>query len=188
MGKWKLGYLAVVLAVAVPAGLMAAPRRTVSHETKNQTLKNPYYTQVSELLTQIKEHAWAIRTSVGALDLRARSADADWEMEDNALNDVRNNVNAMGRDLARLENLRVLAQPWERQEIDRIAPLARQLATDTNNAIRVFNANRTHEWSTEVPNDFAVIRQKAGEIHKSVSESTEMAELRKEIKGLEEGM
>lgn len=187
MSRWKWGYLAVVLALAAPAALMGASRQELSAKSNTQTFNQTSYMKANELLTQVKEHAWAIETSIGSLDQRARYADADWKIEDNTLNDVKEQVNAMGRDIRSIEEIRAHCMSWQQQELDRILPIAKQLADDTSNAIRVFNANVTHEWSTALPKDLAMMRKKAVEVRKSVEKSMEVAKLKKEIAGLEQG-
>jgi hypothetical protein len=184
MNGLKLRYLVVVLAMAVPASLMAAPR-SVNYGTSHQPMKAAAYQEASQLLSQIRARARDIQTSIGSLDLIARSADTDWKMECEALNDVREHVNAMGKDLTRLEDIRSRAEAWQQVEIDRILPLAKQLASNTENAIRAFNANETHVWSTEVPRDFATIRKEAGQIRSSVARALEVSKLKGKVESLE---
>lgn len=179
----KYVWLVATLAVLSPGVLMARPH---SRSVTDGSQVGYARTEGRILLNQIQDHASAISKEVGPLDLQTRYGEVDWWTQSSTLNEVRDNVNVIGKDLNRLVELRTQLEPWEQREIDRIAPLAVEIADATKDGIRTFNRNQDHTWNTQLPADLTTLSNKADELSKSVNESLESAKLNKEIERLEQ--
>jgi hypothetical protein len=56
-------------------------------------------------------------------------------------------VNAIGKRIARLRQIKHVAAPWQQQAIDSIIPVATELAARTEAAIEHLNDNRNYLWA-----------------------------------------
>jgi hypothetical protein len=70
--------------------------------------------------------------------------DVSWESHAAMLSRIKDHVNNMGRIVAKLQEERVEASPWQQQAIDRMVPMLKEIAANTTAAIEHLNQNR-HE-------------------------------------------
>ena len=82
------------------------------------------------------DQLWAL------LNLTPHTADSQLE----GLSTLREAVNAMGRDAAKLDAERDKLSSLEQQALERVLPLLRADASDTTKAIESFNADHTPEF------------------------------------------
>ena len=76
----------------------------------------------------------------------ARDTTLDWQPQGDQLDAIREEVNAMGTRLCRLETIRRVVAPWQQAEIDRIASTMRLMADNTQDALVFGNAHRDDLW------------------------------------------
>jgi len=102
--------------------------------------------EVSQLLEDIKGQAADLNRDSDELESFTRS-DMSWESHADELDRIKERVNAIGKTISRLQNLRSSASPWQREAIDRIMPLAQKLASNTTAAIQHLNKDplKIHE-------------------------------------------
>jgi len=89
--------------------------------------------KVSRILSDAKMQAYQLKVDADNLEAYSRS-NATWESHADAINRIKDDVNTMGRTLAKLEENRTSAEPWQRTAIDRIMPVAKELAANTTAA------------------------------------------------------
>lgn len=70
---------------------------------------------------------------------RYSRSNANWEAHTDAISRIREDVNKMGRLLTSLDTNRSSAADWQKVAIDRILPVARELASNTTAAIEHLN-------------------------------------------------
>ncbi len=90
--------------------------------------------QVSKLLSDAKTQSFQLKEDADELERFSRSG-ATWESNLEAINRIKDDVNKLGRLLSDLENNLSQAAPWQKLAIDRIIPVAKELAANTNGAI-----------------------------------------------------
>lgn len=90
--------------------------------------------QVSKLLSDAKTQSFQLKEDADELERFSRSG-ASWAAHLDAINRIKDDVNKMGRLLTDLGNDRATAAPWQQLAIDRVVPVARELAANTNGAI-----------------------------------------------------
>ena len=99
--------------------------------------------EVSQLLSQLKAAAIALERDAGELAAWAGVKQLSSPSHANRLNAIRDHVNQAGELLAKLNEAREEgASPWQHQAIDRIYPLLKELADNTEATINHFNENR----------------------------------------------
>jgi hypothetical protein len=99
--------------------------------------------EVSKLLEDVKAQAADLQRDSEELESFTRS-DVSWQSHAEELSRIRGRVNNIGKTLARLQDLRGSAAPWQQEAIDRIIPIAEKLASNTTAAIEHLNQNPTH--------------------------------------------
>jgi hypothetical protein len=96
--------------------------------------------EVSQLLEDIKGQAADLQRDSDELESFTRS-DMSWQSHAEELDRIKERINAIGRTISKLQNLRSGASPWQREAIDRIMPVAKKLASNTTAAIEHLNKN-----------------------------------------------
>lgn len=94
--------------------------------------------QVSKLLSEAKTMAFQLREDAETMESYTRS-NATWESHAIAINQVKEHVNALGRQVAKLKDAKNTASPWQKTAIDRINPFLDELAGYTEAAIEHLN-------------------------------------------------
>jgi hypothetical protein len=84
---------------------------------------------------QIKDHAERLQTF-------SDDPEVDWQAHVNQLDQLRSEVNDMGKKLCRLETIRRVVAPWQKKTIDRIAANVPLMADNTQDAILYVNTHQ----------------------------------------------
>jgi hypothetical protein len=67
--------------------------------------------------------------------------DVSWESHAAMLSRIKDHVNNTGRIVAKLQEEREEASPWQQQAIDRMVPMLKEIAANTSAAIEHLNQN-----------------------------------------------
>lgn len=98
--------------------------------------------EVSNLLTQARTHAIQLRNDADLMHKFALSNLA-WESHSAQISTIKDHVNNLGKVLQKLSDARHLGSPWQQDAIDRITPLAREMATNIESTIEHINKNQS---------------------------------------------
>jgi len=104
--------------------------------------------QVSKLLADAKTQALQLREDAATMEAYTRMT-SDWESHAVVVNQIKEHVNVAGKTLAKLEELRDSASPWQQTAIDRIKPLLKEIAHDTDTVIGFINTKPTRLFNLE---------------------------------------
>jgi DNA repair exonuclease SbcCD ATPase subunit len=124
-------FTAVLLLAGVISGRVVV-RAAAMDQSDNQ--------EVSKLLEDIKTQAADLQKDSDTLESFTRNS-VSWESHAEELESIKERINAIGKTIKQLENLRGSASPWQQEAIDRILPVARKLASNTQAAINHLNKN-----------------------------------------------
>ena len=122
----RLRVLFAVVAAAFPFALVAADA--------------PDNEQVAKLLSDARTQAYQIRTDAETMVTYTMS-NTSWQSHATAVDLMKQHVNAAGATLAKLDDAKKNASPWQATAIDRIRPLLKEIADNTQNAISYLNKN-----------------------------------------------
>jgi len=117
----------------------AAPKQdriTVSDEAK-------------ETINDLRQQATSAAEQADELRQLAMYASNDPDSNIPRLDAIKNEINAMGKELQVLENERDSLAGWEQQAVDKTGPLLREMASTTTKALEYYNENRTRLWTDE---------------------------------------
>jgi hypothetical protein len=88
--------------------------------------------------------------------------------------------------LGQLRDIRHGASPWQQRAIERIYPVALELANRTEAAIGHLNENKSRLFDPDYQNHLATIAERAEEMKTSVADFLELGETQEKLGELQE--
>jgi hypothetical protein len=125
--------------------------------------------QVSKALSDVKIQAFQLKADADQMETFTRST-IGWEAHVDAINKIKEDVNTMGRLLTRLQDSRNNAATWQRTAIDRISPVAKELASNTTAAIEHLNKNPRHLNTVAYQNYLEAIADSASNLAATITD------------------
>jgi hypothetical protein len=102
--------------------------------------------QVSKLLSETKTLAFQLKEDAGIMESYTRM-NVSAENHALAINQIREHVNALGSQVAKLKDARNTASPWQKTAIDRINPFLDELGGYTMAVIEHLNGQEKHSMA-----------------------------------------
>ena len=104
---------------------------------------NPDSEQVSKLLSEAKTMAFQLKEDAVTMESYTRIS-ASWESHAAAINQIKEHINVLGKQLAKLKAAEAGASPWQKTAIDRINPFLDEMVGYTTAVIERLNGDRKH--------------------------------------------
>ena len=98
--------------------------------------------EISKLLAHAQSHAMSLDNDADTLVAYTRS-NVGWQSHSSRLNDMKNDVNEMGKIVADMQQQRSEGSPWQQAAIDRVYPLLREMADALTATIKHLNDHPT---------------------------------------------
>lgn len=165
----------LAVALVLPAGLQAADHACNPGAATPESYTHDFAKETDQLLTSMRIQAYAAKEDADGLGNLSRFNEVSWQRDSARLARIREHVNTIGETLCRLEQIRLVALPWQRQEIDRIAPAVTELADSTQSAIKLLNSHEHNFWATNLPDDMDAIYNEANRIHSTAVQQYQYA-------------
>ena len=99
--------------------------------------------QVSKLLSEAKTLAFQLKEDAGTMETFTRM-NVSLQSHAAAISQVKEHVNALGRQVTKLKDARNTASPWQKTAIDRINPFLDELGGYTSAVIEHINGQQKH--------------------------------------------
>jgi hypothetical protein len=99
--------------------------------------------QVSKLLSEAKTMAFQLKEDAVTMESFTRM-NVSWESHAVAINQIKDHVNALGRQAAKLKDARSSGSPWQQTAIARITPFLDELTGYTSAVIEHINGEKKH--------------------------------------------
>ena len=160
----------MLFSTAVPAALPA-----------DQAGENP---QITRLLDDAREKAAVVSRESDELEALT-GTDATWHAHVDALNRMKAHVNDLGKAVEKLTAARDSASPWQRQAIDRMIPLMRELAANMNAAINHISQQPNRPTSPSYAEYLKENTEIAHKLSNMISEFVEYGQARQKLQTLE---
>jgi len=143
---------------------------------------------VTELLTQAKERAGQLVRDADEMQMFAVKPFVP-ETHAYKINTIKDHVNKIGEVLQQMENARASASPWQQKSIDRITPLAQEMAANIEQTIEHLNNNQIHmqQYRDDLAADYEVSSSLAKLINDFVDYGQNKAKFERLGKALELG-
>lgn len=97
---------------------------------------------INKLLAEAKAEAAELKTDSADLESYARSTH-NWSTHAAKIELIKEHVNNSGKLLTKLRDAETEGAPWQQTAIQRVEPLLKELASNTEAAINYLNENRT---------------------------------------------
>jgi hypothetical protein len=98
--------------------------------------------EIAKLLADAKAEAVELKSDSEDLDSFAKSG-LSWESHARKIEMIKDHVNKTGKLLAKLKDVEESGAPWQRTAIQRIEPLLKELAANTESTINYLNENQS---------------------------------------------
>jgi len=100
--------------------------------------------EIRQLLSQVKTEAMALERDSEELAAWTGVQQLSWESHARKLSSIKDHINQAGKLLAQINEARKGASPWQHEAIDRIYPILKELADNTEATINHLNDNSAH--------------------------------------------
>ncbi len=143
--NWRLTG-AVIAGLLASTGVVAAQNtgpaeqqggKVKIHHVKVYTIAD----ESARTLKDVEEQAYDVTDHTGTIQVASGLPATSREFHANELEALKEDVNGMGKEMARLEALRQGETSWEQRTVTRAMPLLKQVAATTDEAIRYVNDN-----------------------------------------------
>lgn len=171
--------LAAVL--VIPAGLLASQQPCQTSGPGALSNTGDSLSETTRLLSDVSARSFWVMDESDMPVIHSRYGDIDWASVSDNLVAIRHEVNAMGKDLSRLQELRAAALPWQQHEIDRITPRLQDLAAKAEAAIETVRSNEHSLWATSFPDDMTAVYEDAARIRRSVVREIQEAKSQQQL-------
>jgi len=105
--------------------------------------------EARETLKELKGNAAKAAESAERLEMISRNPSISSDSHFMPLQELRLDVNRMGKEIASLEAQRDSLDPREQAAIDKVVPLLQEAAGNTQSAIHYYNESHLYLWSPE---------------------------------------
>lgn len=103
--------------------------------------------QVSKLLSETKTLAFQVKEDAVTMESYTRM-NLSWDAYRAAISQMREHVNALGKQVTKLNDAKGLASPWQRVAIDRVNPFLDELGGYTSAVIERLNGEQRPSFDT----------------------------------------
>ena len=171
-------------AAAVSSGsLLASERGLPVCSCASETADWNFPSEASQLLKEIRSAAHQLTSNAENLKSFGPGG-VSWQRHADELMQIREQVNAVGERIQRLQAIRHVIAPWQREAVDSLTPMAVTLASRTEAAIGHLNDNRTYLWSETYQDHLKTLASRAGQMKTSVGLHLELAETQDKVEAL----
>jgi len=183
--KNLVGTTCVLMAGMMAAGsLFAAPAiASAPCQTSVEAEDWNYQQEASRLLKQIQAHANALAGDADVLSIYARGS-ISRHSHAIQVNLVKDRVNAIGKPLNRLQAIRHVAAPWQRQAIDSVVPIAASLAAQTEAAIQHLNETGKPLWAPDYTDLLRSISDRSDQVKQTIDLHLDLAGTQEKLEEL----
>jgi hypothetical protein len=140
--------------------------------------------QVTDLLSEAAQEAAQLSRDADDMESLLHS-DVSWESHADMLNRIRDDVNTLGKTVARLNSTYESGSEWQQQAVDRILPLLRELASNTTAAINHLNANHVRPTTPDYVNYLEKNAETAHQLSEITSDLVKYAKSRTTLEKME---
>src|SRR5438105_237357 len=140
--------------------LMASPPASLPDRAAVDATAWNFQKETSDLLGEVRVLSGELRRDADRLESFTRS-NLSWQTHGDQLTRVKEHINQMGVRLERLQEIRHVTTPVQQQAIDRLVPVAAELASRTQAAIEHLNENRSYLFAPTYTDHLSTIAEQA---------------------------
>lgn len=180
----KIGYTGAAALLLSGSLMTASPVRSTS-AVAVEASDWDFQGEAADLLKEVQTMSGQLRTDADQLASFSRS-NLSWESHAHQLSAVKEQINTIGDRLARLQEIRHVTSPLQQRAIDRVVPIAAELASHTRAAIEHLNDNRNYLFAPAYNDHLMAIADGAEEMKRSLDNFLDYASTQQKLEQLQE--
>jgi hypothetical protein len=180
----KVVYAAMTV-VLLAGSLMASPPKNPPDTVEVQATAWNFQKEASDLLEETRLLSGRLSVDADQLESYTRSK-LSWQSHGDQLTRVKEHINQMGGRLERLQQIRHVTSPWQQQAVDRMVPVAVEIASRTQAAIEHLNDNRDHLFAPTYTDHLSTIAEQAATLNDSANTFVEYGKTQEKLDQLRE--
>ncbi|MGA8182105.1 MAG: hypothetical protein WB819_00500 [Terriglobia bacterium] len=176
--------LALFITLLMPAGMLFAKESVQATGLTSNTSNWYDVEEASNLLNRMQTLALNARNAIG--QIQVAETDLGWQIQAVKLDRARNNVNKMGEDLVRLDEISSKVEPWQQRLIHKVSPRVHEMAYQLDAAINSLNQyqSKDHLALTEYPQNINMIYRDANQMSDAIGTVTQYAHAEQKMAAL----
>lgn len=170
----------------MPAGMLFA----VTTNSQQFGIKSPtanwYDTEeAATLLNQMHNLAYKVTKAIGPIQVQEN--ELAWQDQSSMLSSAKADINKMGNDLVRLDEMKNKLEPWQQSLIGKVTPRVHELVYQADAAIEQVNKyhSKTHLALLQYPNNINMIYKNANEMAGTIGTVTQYAHAEQRVAALD---
>ena len=183
----KITGLLLLAGLLMPAGMLLEAKTYQPPAVISTTANWFDVEQASSLLNRMQTRALKVRKEVARLQIQGD--ELPWQVDSARLERTSNDIDAIGNDLANLDQMRSKLEPWQQSLVHKITPAIHEMAYQTDAAIRTLNThqNRSFLAMSEYPQNINLIYKNANEMANTIQTVTQYAHAEEKMAELNKG-
>lgn len=174
-----------IAAMFFSASVFATSPAPLQELTPAEIANWDFQAEAQDLLQEVRMLSGELHPTADRLGALSRS-NVSWVSHGEQLNAVRGNINQIGDRLKRLQEIRHVASPMQQQAIDRVVPIAADLASHTEAAIGHLNENKGYLYAPSYKDHLRSIAAGASDMKSSIDLFMDHADTQEKLHQLQE--
>jgi len=121
-------------------------------------------TPAADLMKNLEVAANDAADQASELESAALETNVSWEVHAHKLQALKDDVNEIGRIVTRLDEMRSSLSPAALDTLDRVVPLAKNLAANSQSAIQFLNADQQNFWTPSYRKNIVTIENESNQL------------------------
>ena len=162
--RLKLAVLGFAVLVLVGAGqALAAPAGSSANAS-------PYFSErASVLLSEIQSETAAVKLHADTLETLTHNPQIHWRTHAFHLEQVKGHINNIGEQIAELQQISGLVEPWQQKAIDQVTSHAADVASSTQAAIVYLHGNQNRLFVQGYRDHLSTVADRSDDLKQTVN-------------------
>ena len=180
----KMIGLALFITLIIPAGMLFAKESVPASSLTSKTANWYDVDQASNLLNRMQVLAVNTRNALG--QNQVAETDLAWQIQALNLDTAKSNVNRMGADLLRLDEISSKVEPWQQRLVHKVTPQVHEMAYQLDAAINTLNEYQSKDRLalTQYPQNINQVCRNANLVSGTISSVTRYARSEQKVAAL----
>ncbi len=180
----RIGY-AGIAAILLSASVFATSPAPQQESVPAEVADWDFQAEATDLLKEVQMLSGELHPIADQLTALSRS-NVSWVTHGEQLNAVRDNINQIGERLKRLQEIRHVTSPMQQQAIDRVVPIAVDLASHTEAAIGHINEHKGYLFAPAYKDHLTSIVAGVSDMKSSIDLFMDHADTQERLEQLQE--
>lgn len=172
---------ALFIGLLMPVGMLFSKESAPATGLTSDTARWYDVDEASNLLNSMQD--LAVKARMAAAPIRTDEIDLAWQGQASMLNRARSNVNRMGDDLLRLDEISSRLEPWQQSLVHKITPHVHEMVYQLDAAIHTLNKYHMADRLalTQYPRNIAAFCKNSGRLVDTVGTVTQYVHAEKKM-------